>query len=58
MVEKVVEVQVEIHQHQVHRLHKFMVEQELLTQVVEVVELPNNVLQVHQQEMVVQEDQV
>jgi hypothetical protein len=58
MVEKAVEVQVEMHLVQVHHNHKFLVEQELLTQVVVAVELVSNVLQVRQQEMAVQEVQV
>jgi hypothetical protein len=45
MVEKAVEVQVEIHQVQVHQMHKYMVEQEQPIQVVEVVDLLNNVHQ-------------
>ena len=55
MVEKAVEVQVETHQGQVHQVHRYLVEQEQLLQVAVAVELLNNVLQDHQQEMEVQE---
>ena len=46
MGEKGEEDQVGTHLVQVHQMHKYMVEQELLTQVAEVVDLLNNVHQV------------